>query len=168
MKMLTPVLRTRLWFWSFVVLGSLACVCADANSMVVTNTADSGPGTLRQAILNTTSPGTITFATNLFASGPTTIMLDTAGDGTYGPSGIAVADEITIVGPGAASELTIELSNSAPAMRLFYVAQGGELTLSNLTLAGGDALGGEGGGGSQRGGGGGGGGGLAQVRQMRG
>jgi len=60
-------------------------------------------------------------------------------DGATGLPNIALNDNLTIIGNGD----TIERSTSSgtPAFRLFDVASGGSLTLQNLTLQGGLALG---------------------------
>ncbi len=69
----------------------------------------------------------------------------------YGPNGLpAIAGPLTIEGRGA----TIKRGDDAPAMRYFYIAPGGNLTLYDLVLTKGKAKGGDGGGGKGSGGGG--------------
>ena len=58
------------------VLLSVPCLSADADDFTVTNTADSGPGTLRQAIMEATnSPGPHTINFSIPGPGPHTITL---------------------------------------------------------------------------------------------
>ncbi|HEX3720802.1 MAG TPA: choice-of-anchor Q domain-containing protein [Verrucomicrobiae bacterium] len=129
-------------------------------NLVVVNLSDSGPGSLRQAILNSQSGTTITFSNGLFASQPGTVNLATVGATSFGPSSLIVTNQITIAGPAGSNGVVIARSNGAPAMRLFFVQEGASLTLKNVTLAAGLAQGGSGGSGFQRGGGGGGGAGM--------
>lgn len=89
---------------------------------LVTNTNDSGPGSLRQAVIDD-------------ASGDTPIRFDPSLDGktitlTSGP--IEIDHGLTITGPGS-SLLTIDGGNRT---RLFTI-NSGDVNLSGLTLAGG-------------------------------
>lgn len=127
---------------------------ASADGATVTNTNDSGPGSLRDAIATAPSGDTITFAAGLAGQ---TITLSSVGDSTFGPSALLVNKTLTIVGPTGNSGITIARTG-ATEMRLFYVNGGGNLTLRNLTLRDGIARGANGV--SAGGGGGGGGGGL--------
>jgi LPXTG-site transpeptidase (sortase) family protein len=89
-----------------------------AATRIVTSTANSGPGTLRQAIADAAPHGdTITFS----LTSPASILLS---------SEIVIDKDITISGPGAA-KLTISGSFTT---RIFNVSSG-KLRLSNLTLA---------------------------------
>src|SRR5580765_5537641 len=133
-----------------------------AAAFTVTNTNDSGAGSLRQAILDAISAGginSIDFDTAGVFATPQTINLTTVGNTSIGNSalGIDAGNDITIVGPPAA--VTVSRDSDAPAMRLFFVAEGASLTLQNLTLTGGLIRGGHGGssnGNNSEGGGGGG------------
>ena len=96
---------------------------------------------------------TIVFAPGLASQnagfGAGVIGLTSVGDGTAGPSALGVSSNVSIVGPSAGPGITIERPATAPGinvpnMRLFYVASTGDLTLDNLTLQGGIALGGNG------------------------
>ena len=127
-----------------------------APSITVVNANDNGPGSLRQAILSSGASGLIDFSSTFFTGSSNTINLATAGDNTFGPSAILVTNQITIAGLTGNNGIVIARSNGAPAMRLFYVAPGGVLSLKNLTLTNGLAQGGIGGSGYQRGGSGGG------------
>lgn len=138
------------------------------NSLEDNTTAGDGQVTLREAIaaanndtttdLGDTGSGadTISFDPSLFSSGPATIDLSIVGDTTVGPSGLAITSDITIVGPDGANGLSITRDSSVANLRLFYVGSTGDLTLQNLTLSGGTALGNQGGSGGGQGGGGGG------------
>ena len=119
-------------------------------TLTVTNTNDSGAGSLRQVVVDATSGDTINF--NLSGC-PCTITL-TSGE-------IAINKNLTITGPGT-DQLTISGNN---ASRIFFVnpsapgattgppATNPILNLSNLTLANGRAKGGDGGRGGGNGGG---------------
>jgi hypothetical protein len=116
-----------------------------------------GVVTLRSAMLAANSDGsdTITFAPALAGQ---TIHLSLVGDGTAGPSALAVVGVsgtvlgnvifrpsfVTIDG-GAAPGLTLSGPGGATSLRLFFVAQNCGLTLKNLTLSNGQARGGDGG-----------------------
>jgi len=98
-----------------------------AATMVVTNLADAGPGTLRQAILDanaTTDGDTISFSTN----GTITLTTELP----------AITNNVAIIGPGT-NLLTIS-GNSQ--VRVFYLTAGTSNTLSDLTIAEGLAVGG--------------------------
>ncbi len=84
-----------------------------------------------------------------------TINLTAIGDTTVGvgPSALAVTGDVEIEGPVlpgggvtiSANDLSADnLDEELPAMRLFYVAQGADLTLTDLTLTGGVAEGADG------------------------
>src|SRR5262249_52965685 len=80
-------------------------------------------------------------------SGLGVISLKKVDDHGAGPSALAInaLHKLTIAGPTTGNAgITIERAPDAAAMRLFAVR--GSLTLENLTLAGGDAVGGYGGG----------------------
>ena len=128
--------------------------------LTVANLNDSGPGSLRQAILESVSPTSIGFSAGLFSTNSGVVNLVTVGDTTFGPSSFIISNQVSINGPVGSNGVVLARSNSAPAMRLFYVAPGGSLTLKNLTLSNGLAQGGAGGSGAQRGGSGGGGAGM--------
>ena len=110
---------------------------------VVTNTADSGPGSLRDAVAGGT---TITFDPQVFsqANGPQTITLQTALPNLEG--------SFTIIGPGA-DLLTVQRSSesSTPKFRLFIVALNvtpmPTVVISGVTLANGNVIDTGGGGG---------------------
>src|ERR1051325_1085094 len=133
-----------------------------AATFTVTNTNDSGPGSLRQAVLDANSAGgtnSINFDTAGVFATPQTINLATVGNTSIGNSalGIDPGSNITIVGPPAA--VTISRDGGGPEMRLFFIAEGSSLTLQNLTLTNGLIRGGHGGssnGNNSEGGGGGG------------
>ena len=102
---------------------TLTPICS--SSATVANINDSGPGSLRQAILDLCAAGgTISFDPSLTSGGPVTITLTT---------GELVLDKnITINGP-TNHGLTI----SGNASRVFSVQSGKSVTLSTLTVANG-------------------------------
>ncbi len=111
------VLILLVLFFSAAVAPHASANLAPAQ-VVVTSTADSGPNTLRQALIDVPSGGTITF--NL--PSPSTITLST---------GVLVVNKtMTITGPGAAN-LTIDANYIS---RVISVTTGVTLNLQNITL----------------------------------
>lgn len=116
------------------------------------NVAADGLTTLREAMQRANGavgPHTIRFAAGLAGQ---SISLAAVGDGTFGPSAFRVDFPITLDATGV-NKLVIRRDNAAVAMRLFYVAPSGSLTLKGLTLSNGLAQGGNGGAGPIGGGG---------------
>jgi hypothetical protein len=105
--------------------------------ITVTNTNDSGGGSLRDAIVQANNAGTpyiIQFDSAQFNSQmPQTITL------TTGP--LVVSGQVTISGPGMGA-LTIDANQ---ASQIFQILAGGSATISDLTLAHGAARAGSGG-----------------------
>jgi len=93
-------------------------------SITVSDTGDSGPGTLRQAIADICPGGTIDF-------GVTGTITLTSGE-------LAIDKDMTISGPGAANLIL----DGGGTVQLFQVTGATSLTLQNLTLANGAAAGG--------------------------
>ena len=114
--------------WTSPDLGGPAAIVAApvcATSMTVTTTADSGPGSLRDAIASSCSGGTIDF--NL-PGGPNTITL-TSGE-------LAIAKDLTITGPGT-SQLLI---SGGGISRVFNITTG-TVNISDLTVKSGATTG---------------------------
>jgi hypothetical protein len=105
-------LRTVLWF----ALACVAVISVQAGTITVTNTNDSGPGSLRQALADANGGDTINFAVT----------------GTIGlTSGELLVDKsIVISGPGADNLMTDGNSNS----RVFHVGSGTAIIISGLTI----------------------------------
>ena len=93
------------------------------SSFTVMNNLDSGPGSLRQAVLD--ANGTTGSDTILFAKSVHKITL-TSGE-------LAITDDLEIVGPGA-KKLTISGNH---ASRVFDVQSGTEATIEGLTITAG-------------------------------
>jgi hypothetical protein len=103
---------------------------------------------LREALDIAITGNTIIFDPALTASGPATVTLslqDTNAANLYGPTAFYITKAIDIRGPVGANGLTLTRANGAANMRLFTVAPDASLTLENLTLSGGRAVGGSGG-----------------------
>src|ERR1700741_1536518 len=121
-KQLTPQsgfvrLGVRIW----LVIVCAASMSAYASTITVTNTNDSGPGSLRQALADVNDGGTINFAVT------GTIGLTTGG--------LLVDKSITISGPGAAS---LAVNGNAKS-RFFHIGSGRTVTISGLTIPNGNA-----------------------------
>ena len=122
-----------------LVAGALlfSAVVAQAATIIVTSTADSGAGTLRQAILDANSDDTINFS--LPASSAVTLT----------SAELSIDKNLTITGPGA-NLLSVQRSaaGGTPAFRIFDIAFGNfNVTISGLTIANGNAAGASDGGG---------------------
>ena len=100
----------------------------EMQSFIVTNTNDSGAGSLRQAIADAPTNSDILFAVPLFNS-PQTVTL-TTGE-------LVINRNLNIIGPGA-NLLTISGANQS---RVFQVASGFTASLSGMTITGGNANG---------------------------
>ena len=100
----------------------------------VTNTTDSGAGSLREAIIDanaTTGNDQIIFDSSVFLAGVGTIISLTAAL----PSivDISTGGTLTITGPGASS-LTIDANGGNYS--IFSIDNGGDLTISGVTVTG--------------------------------
>ena len=105
-----------------------ATVTISANSFLVTTTADSGTGSLRQAVLNANALGgnpTITFD-----AGVTGTIALTSGE-------LLVSQGMTIQGPGA-NVLSVSGSD---ASRIFTINASSNVVISGLTLTNGHSVG---------------------------
>jgi fibronectin-binding autotransporter adhesin len=130
-----------------------------AGTLTVTSTADSGTGSLRSAVNASSSGDTIVFdCSETGLNCPATITLSSQGNnqGFPGPTALAISGKaITIQGP-TTSGVTLHVATgttSATSLRHFFVDTDASLTLQNLTLNGGKAIGGSGGTGISSGGG---------------
>jgi hypothetical protein len=113
-----------------------------AANRTVTNTNDSGAGSLRDAINAVTSGETITFS-NSTANGATNFYDTTAHKITLTSGELGMAKNLTINGPGA-NVLAISGNNQS---RVFRVDGGSVVNLGGLTVTGGNVNGDSGGGG---------------------
>ena len=106
----------RLCLWALAAAGVLP---AFGNTITVTNTNDSGAGSLRQAIATAASGDTINFNVKL----PATITLAST-------LSICNSQTLTISGPGASN---IAISGNG-AVQVFNICSGANVTLSGLTI----------------------------------
>jgi hypothetical protein len=143
-RILPALWRPRLFLPALLIgIASTFDGTAWADSLTVSNTDDSGAGSLRQAIADANDVAgddTITFAPALSGQ---TISLSSVGDNTFGPSALLVNSNITI--DGSTNKITISrnATEQPVSLRLFYVTGAGHLTLKNLTLSNGRAKGGD-------------------------
>jgi hypothetical protein len=117
-------------FPNVTALYSIIVIPAGGPTTIVTNTNDSGAGSLRQVVLDLTSGGTVTFAAGLSGS---TITL-TTGE-------ILLNKNMTIQGLGA-SVLSVSGNNSS---RIFQITGSVTVAINDLTLTQGSASGSAGG-----------------------
>jgi hypothetical protein len=111
----------RILFASFLSALCLIALSTQAATITVTNTNDSGAGSLREALANANDGDTIHF-------GITGTITLTTGE-------LLVDKSVTISGPGAAS-LTVD-GNFAD--RVFHVSSGVTATIAGLTITNGNA-----------------------------
>lgn len=114
----------------------------------MTNTNDSGTGSLRQAIADVAAGGTITFSPLFAVPDPTDPeRLDAPQTITLTSGQLEITKAVTITGPGA-NLLTVRRDGSNPDVRfrIFSINSGVTAVLSGMTIANGDAFTGEGGG----------------------
>src|SRR5246127_4858651 len=90
-----------------VLLLCAVAIPVHATTITVTNTNDSGPGSLRQALVDSHDGDTINFDPALNGQ---TILLTTAE--------LAIAKNVTISGPGA-NLLAVSRDQNAPGFRIF-------------------------------------------------
>ena len=93
----------------------------ETNLATVLNLNDSGPGSLRQALLDVPAGGSIRFATNV------------AGELRLAEGELAIQKNVSIAGPGSGALAIVGNSTQ----RLFSVGAGVEARISGLTLRGG-------------------------------
>ncbi len=122
---------------ALVAANAFGATAAQAQIFTVTNTNDSGTGSLRAAITaaDAANGGTIVFSSSL--AGQTIV----AGSGTNGPLPVINTTGTVTIDGSAASGLTISGNNTN---RVFFVL-GGNATIENLAIANGRATGGAGG-----------------------
>src|SRR5262245_3540069 len=114
---------------SMALFCAMALLCeisipADAGTITVTNTNDSGPGSLRQALIDAQDGDTIAFDLSL----PATISL-TSGE-------LVINKNITVMGPGP-DLLTVARAKSAPNFRIFHVMPAHTSTIQGLRITNG-------------------------------
>src|SRR4051812_40569612 len=131
------------------LVSTFALSPAFASTLTVTNTADTGACSLRSAVTSAGTGDTVVFDC-VALSCPATILLFSQGNnqGFPGPTALSIRGKaITIQGP-ANGGVTLQAlpGNSSPtSLRHFSVDSGAALTLANLVLTGGHAIGGDGG-----------------------
>lgn len=105
-----------------------ATVTITENSFLVTTTADSGTGSLRQAVLNANS-----------IAGTDTITFDPSVTGsiTLTSGSMEISSALTIQGPGA----NVLAVNGGGTDRIFFVIGNSDKTISGLTITNGHAVG---------------------------
>ena len=124
-------MKTRIASSRFPVI-CIALLCAivptHAAIIPVTNTNDSGPGSLRQALAVANDGDTIVFD----LGGAATISL-TSGE-------LVINRNIAVIGPGA-NLLTVARAQNAANFRVFHITSGHTVTIEGLTISNGNAQG---------------------------
>src|SRR6266481_436765 len=111
--------------WICLALFCSVSMSAYADLITVTNTNDSGPGSLRQALAAANDGDTITFAV-------TGAIGLTSGE-------LVINKNITISGPGANLLAVSRAANAAP-FRIFHVMLGHTVIIEGLTISNGSVL----------------------------
>jgi hypothetical protein len=119
--------RTRFLATWLLLLWAMV-IPARSDIITVINTNDSGPGSLRQALVEANHGDTIDF--DLALKGQT-IILTTAE--------LLIDKSITISGPGA-NLLAVSRAQDAPAFSIFHVGAGLTVVIQGLTISNGSAL----------------------------
>jgi hypothetical protein len=118
----------------FFILFHAALLSADAATLIVTTTADSGVGSLRATIAGASDGDTIEFDSALNGQ---TISL-TGGE-------LGIEQNITISGPGPAVLAVSRDAQAAFLFRIFYIMPGHTVLIEGLTISRGQGDGGAGG-----------------------
>src|SRR6478736_5166437 len=105
----------------------LIALSTQAATITVTNTSDSGAGSLRQAVADAVNGDTINFDSSLNGQ-----LI------TLTSSQLLINKSITITGPGA-HQLRVQRSTAigTPQFRILYVSSGNTVTISGLRISGG-------------------------------
>jgi CSLREA domain-containing protein len=98
---------------------------------LVTNLADGGPGSFRQALADVVTSGDMVVFTQSMFDVPRTIAL------TSGEIEAPANRRVMVAGPGS-SKLTLNGNNQS---RVFSISEGASLTLAGITIAGGNGSG---------------------------
>ncbi len=126
-----------------IVVDNATCTLAEA---IISANNDNASG---NGCTDGSGADTISFAASLISGGDATISLtqfDTGLDnGEVGPTAFTINSNVTIAGPSGENGITIARASGPSNFRLFHVQSGGTLALTNLTLSGGIARGGNGG-----------------------
>ncbi|MBI1825238.1 MAG: hypothetical protein HY287_04485 [Planctomycetes bacterium] len=102
----------------------------------MTNGSDSGPGSLRQAILDANAAGSENIIEIQLPTNANDITLTTIGGTAFGCTGLPdIANTLTINGHSA----TIRRDPKSPLFRLFYVPAGSSLSIVDAAIIGGVA-----------------------------
>ena len=100
---------------------------------VVENTNDSGPGSLRQALLDAADGDTITFDFGPVAPDAPDVAVITLTSGE-----LVINNSITIMGPGA-DVLEVTRDPNASAFRIFHVMPSHTVTIQGMTISNGNS-----------------------------
>lgn len=119
-----------------LVTGTVS-LTVDGVDLMVTSAAASGPGTLTAALDQALAVGGFWHVVLTSAVANQTLLVGTATDTVHGPTAFLVGpgESIFIDGTGAAG-VTIAPASAGATLRLFRVAAGGTLSLTDVALSG--------------------------------
>lgn len=121
MKNLSPLVKTRILFLIALIAAGFGSLSSNqAATITITNINDSGPGSLRQALVDANDGDTIQFVD----SRPLRIDL-TSGE-------LLVNKSVTITATSA--KLVVSRAGSAPPFRIFHIAPGKNVSISRLNI----------------------------------
>src|SRR5204863_6602648 len=117
----------RLQLFVLLCAAMFAFTAANQSTLIVTNTNDNGPGSLRQALADAVDGDTIQFDPALNGQ---TITLTSAE--------LVIQTDVILDGPGP-DLLTINREQQAPLFRIFHVMAGTTPFITDLAITGGAA-----------------------------
>jgi len=126
-KQIEKIMKRTLLFATLMLIGFMS----QANTITVTNTNDSGPGSLREASVNAASGDTIRFSSSLLTAAVDSISLSTEID--FGTKVVVIKGLYT-----ATDTLFISGANNS---RIFHFGATGDVYLDSLVLINGNGAG---------------------------
>jgi len=117
----------------FVFLSPLS-LALKAAILTVNSSADAGPGSLRQTILDSSSGDTIIFDPTIFTGGPANII-------TLGGTQLTVDRDLTIDASSIPDGITVDANGAATGHRVIEILAGSTVSILHLSLINGNSQG---------------------------